>query len=282
MLQVLQEKINCHIGFILECFVESFPQSVLQMVAILQISASSDSTANAIIVSSIFLSLLSIAFKSVMLLAVADLWTSIFNWIAAIVDFFTVFVITAWLFLDIQDNHTLTSTENLQWFTMILASATTLPFIGLFVARLFVSYLQDEDFLYSLYSWESCCSKVAKLCCNGCLLSCFFVAMVILLALAVTMGHIMCCSMIALYLYKFGIHRCPDSNGGQLWAPIFRFIHQSHNARDKLVKILIINMSRAGSGEFHAWLKTESQNGFADVGSFKALRQRIYREPFVK
>merc|ERR1712154_347677 len=86
---------------------------------------------------------------------------------------------------------------------------------------------------------------------------------------------------IALYLYKFGINRCSDSQGGQLWAPVFRFIHQSHNSKDKLVKILIINMSRSGSPEFHKWLKDGSEESFANVNSFKELRSHIYRDPFV-
>ena len=188
---ILKDKINCHIGFILETFIESFPQSIIQMIAILQLSQTNDTISNIIIVSSIFLSLISIAFKSIMLLAVADLWTSIFNWTATIIDFFAVFVITSWLFLEIDGNQDgFTSTLNLQHFIAGLAVFTTVPFVTAFLGYLiFATLFESEDFNQVYSDIIAQCCAYSGWCCS---FVCVFIGFLIILPFGIAAGHILC------------------------------------------------------------------------------------------
>eukprot|EP01084_Bolivina_argentea_P153414 267504_1 len=267
---ILKEKINCHIGFILETFIESFPQAIIQMIAILQISGSdTDNTTNIIIVTSIFLSLLSIAFKSIMLLAVADLWTSTFNWTSAVVDFFNVFVIVSWLFLEITENNGITSTTNLQYFILCLIIITTVPFYACFIGFLLNQMIDFGD-------WCIC----GEIC-----------VFIVLLSVSVTIGHICCCMLLVLYVKKFGLHRFNDSKKGAYWAQIFKFIHESSSNHDKLMKILCINKVLYDEEKIHnteediqfgEWLDKHKETYFMDVGSFNELRDHIHRDDFFK
>ena len=289
---ILKEKITCHMGFMLETFIESFPMSIIQMIAILQIYGLSNNFSNLIIVSSIFLSLLSIAFKSIMLLAVADLMTSIFNWSAAVIDFFNVFVIVAWLFLEIDSNENgFTSTQNLQYFVFALFTCTTIPFYFVFVSFLTIITYEPTR------SWDRICFLTE--CCKK---SCTLLAVLFLVGVGCIMGHIFCCVFIAFYVHKFGLYRFDDTKDGAYWAPIHRFIHRSNSRHDRVKRILCAtietdhklkilttdeNLSNtcddfAHRYEFQQFMDENLKNGFEDIRSFTELRKNIVRVSFFR
>eukprot|EP01084_Bolivina_argentea_P313186 542332_1 len=269
--KILKKKQSSHIGFILETFLESFPQSIIQMIAILQISNSNNHIANIIIVTSIFLSLLSIAFKSIMLLAVSDVRTSISNWTAAVIDFFAVFVIVSWLFLEINGNENgITSTSNLQYFELCLFVITTIPFYATFLLYLFLTII-DID------------SRI--MCC------CTYIIYIFVLNLCVVIGHIFCGIFIAFYVAKFGLFRFSSVGNPEDCSKMFRFIHNSDSNKDRLKKILIINhiipyiagpKKKDKKIDFKEWLTVNAENGFKNIESFKEWRQYIDRPLFFK
>eukprot|EP01084_Bolivina_argentea_P227906 384993_1 len=93
--QFMEAKIMKHIGFIVEAFVEAFPQAVLQMTSIVVYNE-----ANILSIISILISLLSVASKSFVFsiataITLKQLW---FNWLSAVSDFFGLFFTVSWVF----------------------------------------------------------------------------------------------------------------------------------------------------------------------------------------
>eukprot|EP01084_Bolivina_argentea_P113469 202206_1 len=88
-------KINKHLGFIIEALVEAFPQAILQMTYCVLYNE-----ANIVSITSILISLLSVASKSF----VVSIGTAItlkqlfFNWLCAVTDFFGIFFAVSWAF----------------------------------------------------------------------------------------------------------------------------------------------------------------------------------------
>ena len=265
--KLVRHKLDCHIGFILETFLESFPQSILQMIAILQLSSTNESAANIIIVSSIFLSLISIAFKSILLLAVDDLWSSIFNWMATTIDFYAIFVFVSWLFLEIEDNDYVTNTINLQYIVLVLCITTTVPLVVSFTMFLVLEEFDPRSNTY----WEN-------------VLGCAIVSLLLISPIGVIIAQITCCIFVAFYVDKFGLSRCTDTKNGEYWAPIFKFLHRSDGHRDRLVKVLIINrmVELPGHKDFHEWIDNLAVEGFREIKSFKDLRENIHRDPVLE
>ena len=94
--QWVKNKLMKHMGFIIEALIEAFPQSILQLIAIVYFNDSD----NYISMLSILLSMLSVSTKSFILSVVASFnWTSaIFNWLSCITDFFGIFFIISFAF----------------------------------------------------------------------------------------------------------------------------------------------------------------------------------------
>ena len=268
---ILNKKLNSHIGFLLETLVESFPQSIIQMITILAYHGSNTNPiANIIIVTSIFLSLISIAFKSILLLAVPDAWTSLFNWTAAVIDFCRHL---SWLFLELDDNDYFPSHQPpISIFTIANWIITTIPFYASFLLYLFMILFPPQ---------------------NGFCCCCMYLMYFIVLSLFTIMGHIFAGIFIAFYLAKFGLSRfydykAQDGYSVQQWSKIFRFIHRSSSNEDRLVKVLITNMviphmsgPRKGGNtlNYKEWLSRESETGFKNVSGlgFKEWRKYIDR-----
>merc|ERR1712176_1150824 len=98
--QFFEEKIEKHLGFILESLIEAFPQAILQMAAIVIYKEP-----NTIAIISIFISLLSVASKSmVFMMGVSNnIKQLFFNWLCAVTDFFGMFFIVCWVFYEPND-----------------------------------------------------------------------------------------------------------------------------------------------------------------------------------
>ena len=92
----MKEKLSKHLGFIIEAMVEAFPQSILQLSAIVYFG----DTDNYLSIASILLSMLSVSSKSLILsVTVSHNWKCVFfNWLSALSDFFGVFFIASFAF----------------------------------------------------------------------------------------------------------------------------------------------------------------------------------------
>eukprot|EP01084_Bolivina_argentea_P054864 100593_1 len=93
IMRFIEEKFTKHMGFMLEAFVEAFPQSILQMIAIVMYRE-----ANIIAIISILISMFSVATKSLVFNIAIDYTTFIFNWLSMVTDFFGVFFAISWVF----------------------------------------------------------------------------------------------------------------------------------------------------------------------------------------
>eukprot|EP01084_Bolivina_argentea_P124236 220152_1 len=84
-----EEKLMKHIGFIIEAMIEAFPQSVLQLIAIVYYNDYD----NYIALFSIFLSILSVSTKTFILsVNISYNWKyAIFNWLCCLMDFIGIF-----------------------------------------------------------------------------------------------------------------------------------------------------------------------------------------------
>ena len=89
-----QEKIETNGAFIIEALIQSFPEAMIQVVAIVYYKEYN----NYISLTSILLSLLSVCVKSLILTEGINKTLRIFKWFCAITDFFAIFAMISWAF----------------------------------------------------------------------------------------------------------------------------------------------------------------------------------------
>ena len=94
-----KQKIITNIGFIIEGMIQSFPEAIIQVVAIVYYKEYN----NYISLVSILLSLLSVCVKSLILTQGINHTLRFFKWAAAVTDFFAIFVMVSWAFYSIDD-----------------------------------------------------------------------------------------------------------------------------------------------------------------------------------
>lgn len=96
--QFVQAKIQQHGGFMAEALVEALPQSILQVVALVI----TDDVTSLLAISSIVMSMVSLASRGMILSYSLDLWTRIFNIWGFVLDVFSLFTTVLWLFFTVQ------------------------------------------------------------------------------------------------------------------------------------------------------------------------------------
>eukprot|EP01084_Bolivina_argentea_P246470 412473_1 len=93
MVKWIKRKLERHLGFLLESVIEAFPQSLLQIVAIVYYEE-----ATYVSIISILLSMFSVMTKSLMLSQGIDIFTFIWTWLCVVTDFFGIFFTLTWVF----------------------------------------------------------------------------------------------------------------------------------------------------------------------------------------
>ena len=89
----IRSKLNKHLGFLLEAAIEAFPQSLLQIVAIVVYQE-----ANYVSIISILLSMFSVTTKSLILSQGIEIYTFVWSWLCVVTDFFGIFFTLTWVF----------------------------------------------------------------------------------------------------------------------------------------------------------------------------------------
>eukprot|EP01083_Nonionella_stella_P272206 922880_1 len=125
--QWVQDKLMKHLGFIIEALIEAFPQSILQLIAIVYYN----DTHNYVSIFSILLSMISVSTKSFILsVKVSYNWKSaLFIWISCLIDFIAIFCITSLIFYappSMEDDHN--PFQTLQQIWLYSTSITVVPF----------------------------------------------------------------------------------------------------------------------------------------------------------
>ena len=93
MIKFIKRKLDRHLGFILEAAIEAFPQSLLQLTAIVYYEE-----ANYVSIISILLSMFSVMTKSLILSQGTEKYTFIWTWLCVVTDFFCIFFTLTWVF----------------------------------------------------------------------------------------------------------------------------------------------------------------------------------------
>eukprot|EP01083_Nonionella_stella_P027960 76998_1 len=119
-----ESKLMKHIGFIIEALIEAFPQSILQLIAIVYYNDGE----NYIAMFSILLSMISVSTKSFVLsVLVAYNWKSaFFNWISCVTDIFGLFFIVSFAFYDTNPFHLIQTV----WLYSLFLTVAPLVVIG--------------------------------------------------------------------------------------------------------------------------------------------------------
>lgn len=99
-----REKTHAHMGFMLEALFEAFPQSILQLIAVVYYGRTSPLS-----MVSILLSLLSACSKTLVLSHSLSVASYLFFWLSFVADAFLLFAIIAWLFFDASVDHLLST-----------------------------------------------------------------------------------------------------------------------------------------------------------------------------
>eukprot|EP01084_Bolivina_argentea_P035472 65805_1 len=89
----IKRKLNKHMGFILEALIEAFPQSLIQIAAIVYYQE-----ANVVAILSVLISMASVMSKSLILSQGVEKFTFIWTWLCAVTDFFGIFFTLTWVF----------------------------------------------------------------------------------------------------------------------------------------------------------------------------------------
>ena len=100
IIQFIKKKLDKHLGFILEAAIEAFPQSLLQIIAIVYYQE-----ANYISIISILLSMCSVMSKSLVLSQGIDKSTFVWTWLCVVTDFFGIFFTLTWVFYSHDSIH---------------------------------------------------------------------------------------------------------------------------------------------------------------------------------
>ena len=138
----MRAKLSKHMGFIIEALVEAFPQSILQLIAIVYFN----DTDNYISIISILLSMISVTTKSFILsVTISYNWKSVFfNWFCAITDFIGIFFIVSFAFYVPEgiDVNTTNPFEFISQVWILNIFTTVIPFalIGSIGINIYVCY----------------------------------------------------------------------------------------------------------------------------------------------
>ena len=106
----IEAKFYDHAGFLVEAMIESFPMSILQMIAIVDLQEP-----NWMNIISILLSMISVGTKSIFFSYSMNNYVFTFHWICAFVDCFGIFTSIAWsfYFTDYYSNVSVTNMTNI-------------------------------------------------------------------------------------------------------------------------------------------------------------------------
>ena len=103
-----EAKFKTNMGFIIEGLIQSFPEAMIQVIAIVYYKEYN----NYISLLSILLSLLSVCIKSLILSEGMNRVLRLFKWLCAVTDFFAIFVMISWAFYNYNDNIDSSSNNN--------------------------------------------------------------------------------------------------------------------------------------------------------------------------
>ena len=230
----IKQKLDKHLGFILEAAIEAFPQSLLQIIAIVYFQE-----ANYISIISILLSMFSVMTKSLILSQGLEKFTFIWTWLCVVTDFFGIFFTLTWVFY----SNDLIHGEFLGYFNI---------FGQIWIWKFFISVLIPVGLgiiaavIYSivgafvLIKEDGGCWAIGWICaglCFGPILLCLGVVA------ACLGGEVFCYTLFAVFIYEYCTERIVDYDSHDSVINInwmVRFI-SSAPKNERVLRIVAIN-----------------------------------------
>eukprot|EP01083_Nonionella_stella_P069108 184067_1 len=231
----IKTKLERHIGFILEAAIEAFPQSLLQIIAIVYYQE-----ATYITIISILLSMFSVISKSLILSQGIEKLTFIWTWLCVVTDFFGIFFTLTWVFYSHDSIHG----EFLGYFNIFgqiwmykLMISTLLP-VGLALCMFF-------GFAYWFMYLALLCKTTEDID-YRCGWSCLWLTLSPIVALLCAFGtclgfEVFCFSIFAMCVFIFGTDRIADSRSKHTSKLVTFMLDFISRGNDKRLRILSIN-----------------------------------------
>eukprot|EP01083_Nonionella_stella_P175608 612025_1 len=157
----IKRKLNKHFGFILEALIEAFPQSLIQITAIVYYKET-----NIVAILSILISMASVMSKSLILSQGVEKFTFIWTWLCAVTDFFGIFFTLTWVFY----SHDSLSTHLFGYFNifgMIWLVKTTISVLFPVALGLALFFLFGYWFGFGLIIYENIINRANERYCKA-------------------------------------------------------------------------------------------------------------------
>jgi hypothetical protein len=264
----VRNKYTKHLGFVLEAAIESFPQSILQMTALLIYSNSDgdgdDHTPNYswISILSIILSMTSVSLKSLVLSQGIDVRLTFWTWISIITDFFALFMMICFLFYAGFETYTsVFFGVKLNLFAQIYFWKMCLTSVPIFVGSFIGTYIMWVGVaIYEGVSFD----------CEACLFIFFLCPLWIFCAssAAFIASEIVAFSIPSLFVYVLLTNKWKpwsniSTNNQQLFEDLITFLKNSRKEKannDSMVRLLAIN-KQIGSGSLQFFIQRQQSIG---------------------
>eukprot|EP01084_Bolivina_argentea_P075538 136934_1 len=152
--QWMEAKLSKHIGFLMEAIMEAFPQSILQMIAIMYYNEFSIISIISIIVSMISVSSKSLIFSA---LTSINIKTMIFSWIYVVCDFFAIFFVLSFIFYsgDYINENSIDILRTIWLYKMYIMTIPTC-----FICSIPVFLWGVEQIRYEMWDMNSYCCEI--------------------------------------------------------------------------------------------------------------------------
>eukprot|EP01083_Nonionella_stella_P233727 823202_1 len=233
----IKKKLDKHLGFILEAAIEAFPQSLLQIIAIVYYQE-----ANYVSIISILLSMFSVITKSLILSQGVEKYTFIWTWLCVVTDFFGIFFTLTWVFYSHDSIHgDFMGYFNIFgqiWIYKFAISALLPVAVGLFVFFGFAYWILYCAILYETSDPATILTK----CGRGCVWLTFSPIMALLCGFAACLAfEVFCFSLFALAVYLFGTLRIGEHSSDHTSELVGLILDFIFDGDDKRLRVLSVN-----------------------------------------
>ena len=264
-------KLYKHLGFLIEAFCEAFPQSILQLTAIVYYNEPST-----ISILSILLSLSSVCGKVSLMVVTGD-WRGwkmrIMFWLCFVVDFFSIFFIVSFSFYRPENENWqmyFTTIRDLCLWQFIIC---VIPFV--LIGSIGIHLYWTVRVTKGIYCW--CCLPVTIGISLLWILCLFATLLMLQISNTWWVGYI---------LWMMTSPRIPyQHTAEQFYIYLIDWILETKNERQQIIKLCIVNdkiltkKDESGWGhsyvdraEFHKYLQSKSDDKYQSV-TFKSLRE---------
>ena len=278
--QWMKRKLRKHLGFIMEALIEAFPQSILQICAIVIYNE-----ANIVSIISILISMLSVSSKTFILSIQfsMNIKTLLFNWFCCVTDFIGIFFAVSWVFYD-TESEAINIIGNI-WLLKVLFCVVPLVFV--FSIGIYYEGLRN---LIDNIDTRHCASGCFGIFCAWFMVQILWGFGMILGTLALEIFNFI---FIAGPMFLVGSVRIPsNADKNRLWLDVLEWIKSAEKqkfddilsltkSQDRIIRICCINKTVIDKTDdvskfdpvFVEFLRENAKDCFMNVENLYAIRK---------